>query len=221
MSKSTFVIDSELARKIKRKKAREKTVHDWRVQTTAEIKDAGLLTDEFNRSNPQARLGAGLMHTAFERRLKKLPPDVVFRDHPRANEECGFKDIRAAYKPVENNLVLLGCYHRGLMPEHTIMKRKEEVVWDRSTTHIDRKDVPPQDWVPGVGFVKKDPDALTPGTQKVIIPWGVYRSGWRRILVSAVKKGFTTLTAVEKLFGSGATPEWAGNLGKRPVTTPW
>jgi hypothetical protein len=215
-AQTPFVIDSGLAQKIKQKKKLEKAHFEWKQQTEDIIKDAKYVANPHtSRANTELQQGRPLLHTEFENRLKKLLPDVFFLDHPTNLK------VKGAYTEHDGQRFYIGAYFKGLMPERSVMKLKEEIVWDRSTTHIDRKNVPEQTFIPGIGLVKKDPNALTPGTELVQIPWGIHHPGWRRILVKICNAGLATPSQIEAVFGSDETPEWAGHLGKRAHTTPW
>jgi hypothetical protein len=79
-------------------------------------------------------------------------------------------------------------------------------------------------WEPngkGIGrWAQKDPDKR-PGWRKRVSAWGEWKRGWRSLLIRAVVARLLTPQQVENEFLADNTPEWKGNMGKGPKTTPW
>jgi hypothetical protein len=151
---------------------------------------------------------------ALEAKLSLLDPNFRFDPVPGK-----FTHKRLCYlKGGEKEIVCL--YEVGLMPEHSIMKVMEKEVWDQTVSHLNRADMPKGEYIPGRGWVF-DPTVTRPGYKRVKVPWGEERRGWRTVLLKCIVSGILTPTAVESVFSTDDRAEWAGHLGRHPITRPW
>ena len=210
------VFDSQTIEKQKRKAAQEKHQADVRKWVLDQVAHAVYLEDNnLSPANADRQIGQPMFANDLEVRLKKLNPNLYFESNPfnKSKKACYLLQPGAGK-------VFVCAYENGVMPEHSIMKVKEEEVWDVDQVHLNRKDMPKHEFVPGVGY-QFDPTAARPGFKKVKLPWGELTRGWRTVLLKIVISGLATITDVERIFGTDNRPEWAGHTGKKPVTTPW
>jgi len=170
--------------------------------------------DYISPANEERQLGKVMLTVDFENKLKKLVPTIHF-EFNRFNPS-----MKAYYVRRGGNLVYLGAYHAGYMPEHSIVKRKMEMVWDYKATEkpLNRKDLPKSEWVPGKGIVW-DETVTRPGWKKIYKPAGELKRGWRTVLIKLVLEGLLTPHQVEKNFGEPSSSfgkrAWAYHSGKR------
>lgn len=163
-------------------------------------------------TNIQQQLGSMMTSHFLEERLKQLTNRVLFEFNP-INPL-----MKALYILKDGKKEYFCSYHADMMPEHSIIKVKREVVWDPDYTEpLKRADLPKHKWVEGKGYVF---EGVPPGWKEVLIPWGEIKRGWRTILIKLVKEGILTVTQAENFvpftptsnFGQKA---WAHHLGKR------
>lgn len=210
------VFDSQTLATHKKKTAVEKHREDVKQWVMQQVAHAVYLEDtDLSPANSDRQLGRPMFANELEVRLKKLSSNFLAETNPF---NASKKALYYAYPG--KGKVFVCAYENGVMPEHSIMKVKEEEVWDVEQTHIDRKDLPKHEYQRGVGF-RFDPTAPRPGFKKVKLPWGEQKRGWRTVLLKIVIGGLATITDVERIFGTDDRAEWAGHTGKKPVTTPW
>ncbi len=165
-----------------------------------------------NPSNIQQQLGNPITGTQLEENLNKLTNRLVFEHNP-INPL-----MKAIYILKGDNKEYFCSYHADLMPEHSIIKVKKEIVWDPDYKEpLKRSELPKHRWVPGKGY---EFDGIPPGWKEVTIPWGEIKRGWRTILIKLVKEGILTVTQAENFIPINPTSQfgqkaWAHHLGKR------
>lgn len=161
-------------------------------------------------SNIQQQLGEMMTGPELERRLKLLIPNIHFEFNP-------FNPLmKALYHTKNGQKEYLGAYHADIMPEHSIIKIKKEIVWDQDYNEpLKRSELPKHKWVEGKGYVF---EGIPPGWKEVSIPWGELKRGWRTILIKLVKEGLLTVTQAESFGNPSSTfgqRAWAYHLGKK------
>lgn len=161
--------------------------------------------------NAERQVGKSLSVADFEAKLRKLNPDFIFETHVHNPTK------RSVYLTVGAEKKHLCVYENSYMPEHSIRAYKEEEVWDRVTTHIDRRDLPEHEVTPE-GVVWHGP---LPGYTKVNQPWHEAIRGWRTVLLHLVGQFIVTPAQVEAVFGTDNTAEWKGHMGHGEIITPW
>lgn len=179
--------------------------------------------DYISPANEERQLGKVMLTIDFENKLKSLVPNIQFQFNQ-------FNPAMKAYYILRGNkLQYLGAYHAGYMPEHSIVKRKMEVVWDPKATEapLKRADLPRSEWVPGKGIVW-DETVVRPGWKKIYKPAGELKRGWRTVLIKLVLEGLLTPHQVEKNFGEPSSTfgkrAWAFHSGQRndkEFVMPW
>lgn len=175
--------------------------------------------NDLSPANAERQMGRAMTSADLEVRLKKLVPNLHFERNPANATKKAVYLIHPSGKKE-----FICAYENGFMPEHSVMRTKEEDLPDPSYPapgimhHVERKDLPRHEFVPGEGYKF---DGVQPGFKRLRMVWGEAKRGWRTVLIKLVLRGLTTPAAVEAIFGSDDRPEWAGHMGKRPVTTPW
>lgn len=163
-----------------------------------------LRDDDLSPCNAARQLGQTYTHEEFERKLAILCPKLKAERHP-------FKpDKRCLYILDARGKIFVCAYENGFLPEHSIFSVKTKEVWDRVTTHINKKDLPKHEVTPD-GVIWHGP---LPGFEDVDIPWNEVKRGWRTVLVRLVEERIATPRQVENVFGSDNRPEWKKHLGK-------
>lgn len=209
-----LVIDEAKARKLKAQIAVEKQKADLQEWVKNQTANAIWLNNDQNPTNVMRQMGRPLTAAQFEAKLKRILPNM--------HTEFNFfrPDKKALYVVDRRGKNYVCPYESGLMSEHSILAQKDEEVWDGTTFHIDRRDMPKGEWVPGEGW-QFDPRDKRPGMKTVTQPWHEVMRGWRTVLIYLVKEGYLSPAIVEREFDSDDRPEWAGQMGKRPITRPW
>jgi|SRR5579883_2784268 len=215
-----LIVDSQVAPRLAAGNFREQKVDQlqkWIEDQTANA--IYLKDDDLSPANIERQFGQKLSATELETKLKKINPNLIFETIVENPGHKRLSELRRGEK------VIICTYPNGIIPEHSFMRVKEEVVQDmnfyNSTTatfHLDRKDLPKHEFVEGEGIKW---DGLPLGFKKVLIPWGEYLRGWRTVLIRLVEAGAATPTQVEKIFGSDNRPEWAAHMGKQNIELPW
>lgn len=161
-------------------------------------------------SNIQQQLGKFMLTPEFEKELLKILPSLKFEFHPTNPL------MKALYHISGEEKKYICAYHADLLPEHSIVKVKKEIVWDPDHTQpLKRSDLPKHQWVQGKGYVF---EGIPPGWKEITIPWGELKRGWRTVLLKLVKEGLMTVTQAETFgtptskFGQKA---WSYHLGKQ------
>lgn len=157
-------------------------------------------------------MGRPMLASELELRLGKLNSRLMFEHNPYNNTK------KALYHVDQRGKEFVCAYEAGMMPERSVFRVKVDYV-PEDVEHIDRKDLGPQELIPGRGFVPKD--GKNPYMKRVLIPWGEQMRGWRTVLIRLVAMGLLTPTQVETTFGADNTPEWQGQMGKTPLQRPW
>lgn len=167
------------------------------------------------KDNPsvwERQLGRAFTTPELENRLKKLNPNLCFERHP-------FKpDKKCLYHIDQRGKQFICAYENGFSPEHSVMRTKTEEVWN-GDTHINKKDLPKGEFVPGRGFIWDSP--VNPGFKHVEIPYGERIRGWRTVLIKLLASGLCTINSVENIFGCDDTAEWKQHTGKGKTGIPW
>lgn len=174
---------------------------------------------ETSAANPEKQLGRSLSTEKFEALLTKVSPKFRFEHLPLNMTKKALFYLRGADK------YYICSYENGLLPEHSVLRRAEEMVRDFSvggtdSKPIQRADLPKHEFVPGEGFVW-DPAQVQPGFQKIEIPWGELYRGWRTVLLKIVQTRIATPTQVEAVFGADDSAAWSTHTGKQKHELPW
>lgn len=215
LAKTTPEIQREL-KNLKREK-HEQELSDW---IDHQSRHSYIVEHEHtNPGNVDRQIGQPLTHTAFELRLGKiLPPNVAIIENPHR------KGFRAVVKILPDGTRETICpYKGGLIPEHSVLRVREEMVRDMSQKTIERKDLPKHEVIPGMGVVF-DPGAPRPGWKKIYHLLGEDpdgHRGWRTILIRLVQAGILTPGQIESVFGSDNRQTWAVGMGKRAEALPY
>ncbi len=211
-NRSNLVIkDTDALIKDHRRKQLEKHLEEKKLWAKNTLQHCVFLRNENeNPANIPQQLGNIMTGKELETKLKKLIPNLVFEYNP-INPL-----MKALYVIRDNKKEYICSYHADMMPEHSIMKVKKEVVWDEDYDQpLKRSELPTHKWVKGKGYVF---EGIPPGWKEVEIPWGEIKRGWRTVLLKLVKEGLLTVTQAEKFgtptsqFGKRA---WSYHLGKQ------
>jgi hypothetical protein len=170
------------------------------------------------------QLGRALSHTTFERKLKKLIPQIVIKDSPNPTLRSVF------FKLPTGQLTYVTCHPRGIIPEHSIMKKVVKEVLDpefmatkdRELSRPSDEDVVRvEDKESPLGFrYDFNPEMKRPGMKYVVQGHGEQERGWRTVLLRLIVSRYTTVDAVEREFGADTRAEWAHATKKRVDATP-
>lgn len=172
----------------------------------------------------EKQIGQSFTSLEFDARLKKLNPALLTEVHPHKS------DKRCLYWVTRLGKKFITTFENGYIPEHSIWAAKDEEVPDTNFlrqkevggylfNHIDKKDIPKSEFVPGKGLVFEG--SVQPGYKVVSIPYMEAKRGWRIVLCYVVKELISTPTEVESIFGIDDSAIWARNLGKRKVVELW
>lgn len=161
-------------------------------------------------SNIQQQLGIMMTSTELEKKLLKFNPNLKFEFNPKNPLMKAIYHIRGEEKEY------ICSYHADIMPEHSIIKIKKEIVWDEDYKQpLKRSELPKHKWVQGKGYVF---EGIPPGWKEVSVPWGELKRGWRTVLIKLLKEGLITLPQAES-FGNPSSKfgqrAWAYHTGKR------
>lgn len=171
--------------------AQEEKLDLVRQEGESKTKHTYLVTGDESWANPEYQLGKGMFSDEFERKLKKLNPNLRFemtssaaRDHKRVVVDRGKESFIASIYPIP------------FITEHCIMDTVEEEVMDPSVRHINKKDC------------RLNGEYVNPGLKKVTVNFGTKRRGWRAVLLQLLSFGLLDLTAVENEFGTDPRITW-------------
>jgi hypothetical protein len=170
------------------------------------------------------QMGRPLNHLVFEKKLKKLVPHLVFKDSPNPK-------LRSIFiKRPGGHLEYVTCHPRGIIPEHSIMKKIIKEVLDpdfvaSKNKTIDRPSeedqVKVEDATSPFGYrLEFNPEMKRAGMKYVPQGFGELERGWRSVLLRLIVNGHTTVNAVERAFGSDQRAEWAYATKKRTDAQP-
>ena len=169
--------------------------------------------DYISPANEERQLGRIMSTKDWEDRVRKLVPSAHFEHNP-------FNPSMKALYILKNGKKDYVCaYHAGFMPEHSIVKVKEEVVWDPAQTDKPLGRVSESSYTKTDREVRFDPNVLRPGWKKIKKPAGELKRGWRTPLIKLVLSGFLTPSQVEKEFGEPSSlygkKAWAYYSGRK------
>lgn len=216
MSKtSQWVRDSENVKRdnyLKSVQKQKQDKIDWLKEQNA---DSVFVEEEYiSPANSERQLGKVMNTLDFEKKIKSLVPNLHFETNPHNQVMKALYILRNGAKHY------LGAYHAGFMPEHSIVKIKEELQWDPEATKtpLNRADLPKSEWVPGKGLVWEE-GVVRPGWKKVKKPAGELKRGWRTILIKLVNENLLSPLTVDVNFGEPSSlfgkKAWAFHSGKR------
>jgi len=198
----------------KRVREHEEQVSNWLKMET--VNSQYLLDEETDPTNTPRRMGRMMTAAEFERRMRRLLPQVEF-----TVIVPGYRFNRMSLRDADGQVRWATLYHADIMPERSPMTRKVEDVPDLSQKVLHRSDLPHYEFKPGHGYIW-DPRDLRPGFKRVEQPWRPWMKGWRSILLQLIADGIVRIPDAEKHFyGPDNSPEWAQNTGRRPFTRPW
>lgn len=217
-----LIVDSQVAPRLEAGLRTEQKVDQLKRWVESQTANAVYLKDEdLSPANIERQFGQKMMATELEKKLKKVNQNLVFEVIPENPGHKRLSELRRG-----EGKVFICTYPNGLIPEHSFMRVKEEVVQDMNfynsatnSFHLDRKDLPKHEFVPGDGF--KWDSEVPLGFKKVLVPWGEYLRGWRTVLIRLVENGSATPTQVENIFGADNRPEWSAHMGKQKIQLPW
>lgn len=215
-----LIYDSQNLPRVHANLQRDKKVDAMQQWVAEQTANAVYLKDEdMSPANVARQMGQQMSAVELEKKLLKLNPNLVFEvitENPTHRK--AFELRRGEKHP-------LTIYPNGIIPEHSFMRVKEELVQDMDfykettgTFHLNRKDLPKHEFVPGEGYKW---DGVPLGFKKTLIPYGEYLRGWRTVLVRLVEQGAITPTQAEMVFGADNRPEWANHMGKQSHARPW
>ncbi len=170
------------------------------------------------------QVGKSLLHATFERKLKKLVPALIFKDSPNPK-------LRSVFiKYPGGHLEYITCHPRGIIPEHSIMRKITKEVLDPAfvaskNKTIDRPSpedhVEVEDETSPFGYrLEFNPNMKRAGMKYVPQGFGELERGWRSVLLRLIVNQHTTVDAVERVFGSDHRAEWAYATKKRTDAQP-
>ncbi len=185
-----------------------------------------------SKLNEMAQQGQSMSTLIFEAKLRRLLPKVVFAEFSQeelnyallvSNTENMQNAVRTGrWKPGEpwdhrklmhpqwdpsqpKGLVQICLYPREFMPEF-------------SSFYMTEKEIPNPEYI-STGKVAT-PDSPISRVYKVSD--GVYKKGWRQVLIEVLQTGLINRTDIEREFGNANTPEWAQKFnGRTDITRPW
>jgi hypothetical protein len=170
------------------------------------------------------QIGRPLTHIQFEKKLKKLVPGLVFKDSPNPTLRSIFLKLPTG------QLEYITCHPRGVIPEHSIMRKVVKEVLDpdfmaskdKKISRPSSEDVQKvEDPESPLGFrYEFNPGAKRAGMKYVVQGHGEEERGWRTVLLRLIANGHTTVDAVEREFGADQRAEWAFNTKKRVDAKP-
>ncbi len=209
-----IIKDSEYQSRNKVRKSVEQQKQDAIQRAKEQEADCIYIADnDFSPANFEAQMGNMLHSEKFEKMLLKLNPNLVFEYNPF------IPGMKYMYLRLPNGEKQKICpYHAGFMPEHSIIKCKEEMVWDYDATEkpLERTDLPQHEWVPGKGYVF---NGIPPGWKIIKKPYGEAKRGWRTVLIRLLLLGHISITQLDQTFGQPSSKfgqrAWATHSGKR------
>lgn len=221
---SQFVRDSKNIRKDKIRKEIEKQKQEKIQWCREQEADCVFVENEYiSPANEERQLGKVMNTLDFENKLKTICPSLHFEYNIHNPQMKALYNIR---KGVKN---YLGAYHAGFMPEHSIVKIKEEIVWDPNATQMPLKkaDLPKYELDPKKGIVWEE-GAIRPGWKKIKKPAGELKRGWRTLLIKLVYENLLSPLQIEKTFGDPSSDfgkrAWSYHSGKKKgpeFAIPW
>lgn len=178
--------------------------------------------NKLDPSNVQRQMGKPLTPNQLEEKLIKLNPNLHFEVNPFNPK------MKALYLLNGTEKDYICSYHNELMPEHSIVKVKKELVWDHKQTEkaIPRPETGTYEWVDGkMVFDNTKP---RPGWKIIKKPYGELKRGWRTVLLKLVLRNLITVQQAETEFGMPSSEigqrSWAWNLEKKKdpdLAMPW
>lgn len=213
MKSNLIINDTEHQQKVAIRKAYDAD-YEKKLQWAKENEAHNIYLEDENISpaNAASQLGRPLSSHQLENILTKLNPNLIFEYN------WWNPGMKAMYIPEKGEKKYLLSYH-VFMPEHSVMKQKEETVidYEQLKTPLKRSDLPKHEWVPGKGYVF---DGLAPGWKKVTRPWGEQTRGWRTVLLKLIILKIITVSQVEKYFANPSSKfgqrAWAYHTGAQP-----
>jgi hypothetical protein len=146
------------------------------------------------------RIGQPLHHDVLEKRLKALNPAIV-------SIWNGFNSSKKCLYYGDTHIP----YEAGVMPERSIMGRKEEKVPVANICDtkfvLERKEI--------------KSDGKNPWMKTIQVPWREEVRGWRTVLIKLVACQAITPTQAEVMFSPADNAAWQGGMGKAKVTGPF
>lgn len=232
-----LIVDSVVAPRLVRgakEESKAETIQNWVKEQTANV--VYIREHDLSLANADRQMGQKFWPSELEARLKKLNPNLLF-------EVNSFNPTKKALYHVRRGegKHFICAYENLVMPEHSIMKVKEEVIQDLNyirqgadgipRMHLDRKDLSTEQVKYATAIHRgadgelvepeKDPNAIPIGFKKVLVPWGEYVRGWRTVTIKLVEAKVATPTQIESIFGADDRASWAKHMGKQDIRLPW
>lgn len=192
------------------------------------IRREALYIQENDFANVGNQAGRRLLPDEFERRVKKLNPDIDFITRELTPQQCTGQEMPVGtllrtmiWKRGDDPLILSGYFVAPILNEFDIIKVRPKVIsripFNRNSTENMLTDLPEYDiernfdGTPNVIF-----RGINNLQETILEPCGLIR-GWRPQLAEAIVKGALTLDAVEREFDGADRATWSHKVGKQTL----
>jgi len=178
--------------------------------------------------NMERQAGRKLSEEEFERRVKKLNPNLIFKQRPMTDNECDFTEVDrgswlktlvwvkndteqalVSYQklPMLNEFDIVKVRTKIVARVNLSRKSRENMITDLPEYHVERN----PNGTPNVIF-----NGINNLQQKVYEPCGRI-IGWRSTLARCIVLGALNLEAVEREFDAADRETWAAKVGKQDL----
>lgn len=192
------------------------------------IRKEALYVQENDFANIENQAGRRLTSEEFERRVKKLNPDIDFITRELTPQQCVGQDMPVGtrlrtmiLKRGDDPRIISGYFMAPVLNEFDVIKVRSKIItnapFDRHSKHNMITDLPrytiEKNWdgTPNVVF-----EGLNNLQEEIFEPCGLVR-GWRPQLAEAIVKGALTLDAVEREFDGADRATWSHKVGKQSL----
>ncbi len=212
-----LIKDEGSIKRIQAGDAREE--HRADIADGVSLKTAGEVRDfENSPTNPLRQWANPMGAPAFEAKLKKILPDFCrILHHPK---NPGLKCLYVVTPTGELEYIMSWPF--PVLPEWSICYTYTEDVPDMSVSHIDKKDLPPHEYIsPEEGFDFDTSKAPLVGMKRVTLMGEEAIRGWRVVLMQMVRYAIITPVQAETEFGISDRQEWAHMMGRYNAPKIW